>query len=34
MEASASNFADPAVQKIMVENKVQVLGRVLTRRLY
>jgi len=34
MAASASNFADPAVQKIMVENKAQVLGRVLTRRLY
>jgi hypothetical protein len=34
MAASASNFADPAVQKIMAETKAQVLGRVLTRRLY
>jgi hypothetical protein len=34
LAASASNFADPAVQKIMVETKAQVLGRVLTRRLY
>lgn len=34
MAASASNFADPAVQKIMIENKAQVLGRVITRRLF
>jgi hypothetical protein len=34
MVASASNFADPAVQKVMVDNKVQILGRVITRRLF
>jgi len=34
MVASASNFADPDVQKVMVDSKVQILGRVITRRLF
>ena len=34
MTASASNFADPAVQKVMADTNAQVLGRVITRRLY
>ena len=34
MEASSKNFADPKVQQAMVDSKLQVLGRVITRRLF
>ncbi len=34
MEASSKNFADPEVQQAMADSKMQVLGRVITRRLF
>ena len=34
MAASAENFADPKVQEFVTTSGLQVLGRVLTRRLF